>query len=150
MESTPQNLPVATSAAEILAADDLRNKLVPIPLWGVSVWVRNLWGNERDIIERLGKKENTSALLTRMVTWCAVTGPGRNAGNLFTPQQVEALNRKNAGPIVQLAKVIQELSGLTEDDISGVNSDLPNDLNGSDGFDTLRPSDAPSPSYSAD
>lgn len=143
--ATPQTFPVATDAQQILEADDLRNDLVVVPEWKRSIWIRNLWGYERDALEQAatsGQVPNVSGALARIVAWGAMSGPGHDARQLFSQSQVEALNRKNAGPIMRLANAIKRLSAITDADLEAMLATLPNDQDASGGSDTPRRSTA--------
>lgn len=79
----------------ILAADDLPKQEVKVPEWGGSVYVRALTGAERVHFERVVFSDDASdeSVMASLVALCTVDEQGTR---LFTAEDVDALNGKNA------------------------------------------------------
>lgn len=106
--------PVLTRA-DILGADDLITETVSTPEWGGDVLVRALPLAEQGLFEAdaAGDRDNV-AVLTRMVALCACDAVG---ARLFTLEDVEALGRKAAEPVMRVARAAIRINALTEHDV---------------------------------
>lgn len=114
--------------AEILGAEDLEIKEVPVPEWGgpgAVVLVRNLSGAERDQFEAdtvrftkggqpIPNLENTRARLVAMAA-CDEHGAA-----IFSAADVRRLTQKSARPLDRLFEAASKLSGLSPADIEGL------------------------------
>lgn len=130
---------VLTDRSQLLAAKDLRIKEVAVPEWAdddptAVVLVRNLTAEgrgmfiqrtievsrQREIEAELARSENrpvpmfdddrnTEAFL---VALCVCD---ENGCPVFTPEDVEALTKKSAAPIMRIASVAQNMSALTKE-----------------------------------
>lgn len=110
---------------EILAADDLKTEIVPVPEWGGSVKVRTLMGVQRDRFEASivkGKVVSMENLRAKLVAESAVNEKGKQ---LFTTKDVEALGKKSARALDKVFAVAQRLSGLTPADVDELAKNLP-------------------------
>lgn len=111
----PKNEPRLLTASEIVEAADITTETVPVPEWGGAVKLHGL--SLDDVLE----------LRTQATDDKGKVDPGRMAVLLFvasceaefTPEQVEALRRKAAGPMSRLIKKASELSGLDADAVEG-------------------------------
>lgn len=95
----------------ILAADDLERVKVPVPEWGVEVWVRTMPAGEREAYLRdvsLSAKED-GILMARLVAWAAVDIDGNR---LFRPEDAPALTRKSHKVIERLFEAAAQLNLL--------------------------------------
>jgi hypothetical protein len=114
------------SADEILAADDRRYEIVPVPEWNGEVRVRSLTGRERDNFElslQDGKKGNTKEnFRARLVALCAVDADGKP---IFTnKQQVVLLGNKSVSALQRVFDKCNEMNGFSEDDIDELTDEL--------------------------
>jgi hypothetical protein len=133
---------------EILATDDVVVRDVYVPEWDrtlpdgrvqrARVRLRSLTGKERDelestVITRRGNRTdiNLANLRARTVQRACVDDAGTL---LFTERDVVLLGMKNASAIDRLFSVAQELSGLSDRDVSdlvGNSATVPNGGSGS-------------------
>lgn len=107
------------SRDQILGAEDLPTRDVPVPEWGGTVRMRGLTGSERDAYEAsvrqfkgdrmVVKLENVRA---RLVAMCLVDEEGQR---LFTDQQAKELGRKSGKILDRLFDEAAKLSGLSEE-----------------------------------
>jgi hypothetical protein len=124
--ATKKNGASVLTADQILGADDIKKEFVSTPEWAdgspdAGVYVRGLTGFERDafedaITERKGKnvEVNISNIRAELAIRAACDAEGKL---IFTPEQVEALGKKNARPLDGIFSVAQRLSGITSDDV---------------------------------
>ena len=107
---------------QILHAQDIEEKEVPVPEWGGKVLVRGLTGKQRDIFEKSliegkGKDrqvnlENARAKLVSLT----VVDP-KTKKPLFSQKDVELLGEKSGRAINRVYDVASELSGIGEAEI---------------------------------
>lgn len=119
---------------EILAADDVVRRDVPVPEWGGTVCVQSWDGARRDrfeaaVIELKGRRAavNTRNVRARAVAW-SVVDPESPVGApryLFSSQDIDALGEKSAKALDRVFGVVQELSGLGEEDVEALAKNLP-------------------------
>lgn len=106
---------------QILAADDLPTKEVPVPEWGGSVFVRTMTGIERDAMEaeaivmrgesvEMNRENTRGRLLAR-----AICDAGGN--RLFTDADAPALGKKSGAALSRLYDVASKLNRLTAADV---------------------------------
>lgn len=108
---------------EILRADDLDYRDVPVPEWGedVGVRIRAGTGEERDAFDQAAmegngddRKVNVKRLRVKLLARSIVD----ESGNLlFSEADLEALDKKNARVSWRLFKIAQSLWGITKDDV---------------------------------
>lgn len=114
---------------EILAANDAKTEIVPVPEWGGSVRIKALNGKERDDYEESvmirGKKGsyeiNPRRLRAKLV---AVSLVDEKGAGLFTEDDVEGLAAKSAAALDRVFKAAQRLSGLGEEQIEEAKESL--------------------------
>lgn len=150
----PQTSPVRfLTADDILTKDDIKWEDVDVPEWGGVVRVVGLSGDERDSFEesalrwkqergKNGKVFRTREMVLRgirakLVAKSAVA-PGPDAAHpigvrLFTDQQADALGLKSAKALNRLFTVAQELSGLSDEQLEELATDLGNGQSGAGG-----------------
>ena len=115
--------------SKILASTGLSPVAVPCPEWGadVVVWIHPLTGDQRDALEEesteLAVAEDFAPgsgkrrLHARAVVRAARDGEGRP---VFTLDDVEALATKDARPLDRCYRVVDRLSAVSEEEVSGL------------------------------
>lgn len=100
------------TAAEILAAADIRYEVVDIPEWGGRVRLRTLTGDESvKFTETVEKNKGKSGGAALIISLAAVDDDGKA---IFTEDQVKALQAKSLRPLNVLQKVIMKMNGFDE------------------------------------
>lgn len=120
------------SADDILAVDDRRYEIVPVPEWGGEVKLRSLTGKERDafeasLSEQRGTKvkRNVENFRARLVALCAVNEENKL---LFTnKQQVVLLGNKSVAALQRVFDKCNEMNGLSDADIEELTEDFDED-----------------------
>lgn len=109
---------------EILKANDLPTKIVPVPEWGknAAVRIRGLTAKERDEFELTAIKEDFSGvtkagMINFRAKLVALTVVDENGNNLFTLEDAEQLGKKSAQVLDRLFNEARTLSGFTKEDI---------------------------------
>ena len=115
--------------SKILASTGLPPVAVPCPEWGadVVVWIHPLTGDQRDALEEesteLAVAEDFAPgsgkrrLHARAVVRAARDGEGHP---VFTLDDVEALATKDARPLDRCYRVVDRLSAVSEEEVSGL------------------------------
>ena len=115
--------------SKILASKGLAPVPVPCPEWGadVVVWIHPLTGDQRDALEEesteLAVAEDFAPgsgkrrLHARAVVRAARDGEGRP---VFTLDDVEALATKDARQLDRCYRVVDRLSAVSEEEVSGL------------------------------
>ena len=115
--------------SKILASPGLTPVAVPCPEWGadVVVWIHPLTGDQRDALEEesteLAVAEDFAPgsgkrrLHARAVVRAARDGEGHP---VFTLDDVEALATKDARPLDRCYRVVDRLSAVSEEEVSGL------------------------------
>lgn len=139
------------SADQILAADDRKYEVVPVPEWGGEVRLRSMSGSERDAYEdsltnQVGNKQVVNARNARakLVALCAVDENGKL---LFGKDTVIKLGTKNSGALQRLFDVACRMNGFTEDDVKELEGN--SDGGPSESPTSALPSPTDSPSMSS-
>lgn len=142
---TAPELPLATSAEQILGADDRATEVVPVPEWGFAVTVKALSGTERDKYQSdfytFGPTDKGGMRVTRvnnqnqMARLVALSIVGPDGKRLFTDAQVLALGDKSALALERVNDVAMRLSGLTAAVAEALKEGLKETQNGSHGSD---------------
>lgn len=104
------------TAAEILAAEDVRLEKVSVPEWNGDVYVRNLTGRALDAYQfsladdkgELDFTDRRAKLLAR----CLCDDKGKR---LFNEQQIEALSGKSADVLVRLFDIAEKHNKLDKE-----------------------------------
>lgn len=112
----------------ILEADDTEYAVVSCPEWGGDVRLKSIRGKQRDqyeqsLIQERGGSRSMNLLNARakLIVLCAVDD---NGALLFTPDDLNALGRKNAKPLDRLFDKCRSLAGLSEDDVEQLTADF--------------------------
>lgn len=123
---------------QILEAEDVLTREVEVPEWGLVVIVRGMTGAQRDAWEesnlrKVGKGEyepNLRNMRAKLVALCVVDEAGKR---VFSDADAQALGEKSGKALSRVSRVVQELSGISEEDLedlaknsgSGQSGDLP-------------------------
>lgn len=107
----------------ILEADDLPREDLPIPEWGVTVWVRTLSGTERDAFEDSNRKVTGSGkgvqITAQMGNFRArlavLVCCDEDGTRLFSDEDAPALGRKSTAALDRIADVAIRLNRLGPD-----------------------------------
>jgi hypothetical protein len=97
----------------ILALDDRPRREVFVPAWNGSVYVRALSGAERATFERIVFSDGATddGIMAKIVALCTVD---QNGERLFTEEDVEALNGKNAKALHTVAQAALAFNALSD------------------------------------
>ena len=108
---------------DILQADDLPRKLVPVPEWGpgAEVYIRTMTASERDAFEaaamRLGDPDAKPDLANIRARFCVKIICDDTGLRLFADADAEALGAKSAAAIDRIFAAGQKMSGITDADV---------------------------------
>ena len=103
---------------EILTASDYETKVVEIPEWGGSVRLRTMTGKARDEFEAevssktIGGNVDVRGIKAYLLSRVIVDEKDEL---MFTPEDVEALNSKAAGPLNSLFEIASRMNGIGEE-----------------------------------
>lgn len=107
------------SRDQILAAEDLKTELVPVPEWGADACVRvcvfslerrALWQTPIGDLEGEERKAAAAALpIERMVAFSIVNAAGEP---LFTEDDIPALRRKSAAALDRIIEAVGRINGI--------------------------------------
>lgn len=97
----------------ILGAQDLKTQDVEVPEWGGTARVRMLSGAERDAYGRMligaDGKPSMDGYRAKLLSLCIV---GEDGAQLFTPDDVAALEAKCASALERVYTAAEALNGL--------------------------------------
>lgn len=98
---------------QILGADDLKPEPVEVPEWGLTVFVRMLFGDEREALEarRGAEKSRIFPVIVALAT-CNEQGDP-----LFTDEDVQALAKKNFKAVHRVAQAAIRFNKLSTADL---------------------------------
>src|SRR5690242_9774883 len=105
------------SADDILAADDVEIREVPVPEWGGAVLLRGLSGTDRDAYEAsLTMQRGNETVpdprnMRAKLVGRAIVKDDRKT-RAFNDQQINALGHKNGAVLDRLFEQVAEMSGL--------------------------------------
>lgn len=106
----------------ILAADDQPLVPVDVPEWGVRVWVKPMSAAQRDAFEAAVSDDNgvidKTNFRANLVVRCVVD-PETKA-RVFQTEDAKMLGTKNALPVGRIFDAAAKSSGLTPDDVAGL------------------------------
>lgn len=119
------------SRDQILSADDMTFRDVPVPEWGGDVRIRMLSASERDAFEastveikRGQQKMNVQNIRARFLALCIIN----EAGELqFTAADIPLLGKKSSAALQRVWNVAQELNAVTDHDIEELAEDFDGD-----------------------
>ncbi|XBQ15800.1 MAG: hypothetical protein ABL308_12685 [Oceanicaulis sp.] len=100
------------SAAEILAAEDLKTEDVDVPEWGGAIRLREWSGVDMLAYETEAEQADGSRALAVAISMSAIDEAG---SRLFTADDVEALAKKNGKVLIRLMAKIRALNLAGED-----------------------------------
>lgn len=98
----------------ILSLDDLPRERVEVPEWAAAggyVYVRSLTGAERDQVERMAVSDTVSK--AAIVAMVAVD---ENGEQLFTKDDIPALEKKNGTALLRIVNAAFRLNFLSDDE----------------------------------
>lgn len=98
----------------ILGADDTKRAEVEVPEWGGSVTVRQMTVAERGEFARRSATEDHATIGAWLVAKLTV---GPNGSALFTPDDVKALEGRNAKAIDRVVGAILKLNRLSDAEV---------------------------------
>ena len=106
---------------QILQADDLPTKVVPVPEWNGEVIVRTMSGEERDAWEQSITTKRGDDIQVNMANLrarlCSQTIVDEDGELLFSKDDVDLLGQKSAKALDRIFGIAQKLNGLGKDDI---------------------------------
>lgn len=113
---------------QILGADDLPTRDVPVPEWGGDVRVRGLTGTERDRFEmKMAASRKSGSTIpegdfrAELIGRCMVDEDGKR---VFTDKEIARLGAKSGAALDRVFDVVRELSGMTEGAAEAVAEDF--------------------------
>lgn len=109
------------TAAQILAASDIKTKPVDVPEWGGTVYVKTISGTERDKFENLLNKDREGFRVKFIVT-AACDEAGKP---LFTSEQVAALSEKSGVAINRVFDAAWEVNYFSAEKVEELGKDSP-------------------------
>lgn len=122
---------VILTAAQILAAPDIKTYEIEVPEWGGNVLIRPMTGHQRDQWEGQfagidpkdpkATEKITANMRARLVAQHLVDENGKL---LFSSKDVEALGQKSAAALDRLFGKCQTLSGLSDRDVKELEENL--------------------------
>lgn len=107
------------SKSSILQAADLQHEDLPMPQWGGTVRVRTMTGQERDEFRMAVSAEGGVPVGQFNAALLLVTLVDEAGERLFTPDDMAALQKKNAATLDRLALVAVRLNGLGGQAVEG-------------------------------
>ena len=126
---------------QIFAISDVQREVVKVPEWGGDVLVQGLTGRERDayeatiITQRKGEtKVNLINARSKLVALSVIDEQGNR---LFDDMDVAQLGAKSAVALERVFDVARRLSGMSDEDMEELTTDLKAGTNGSSGSISL-------------
>lgn len=106
---------------QILNANDLPTKVIPISEWGIDVIIKTMTGTERDAWEASlvkGKGKNTRIDATNVrAKLCVCVLVDEKGNRLFSDNDAFALGRKSSAALDKVFEIAQKLNGISDEDI---------------------------------
>ena len=109
---------------DILNIDDLPITAVEVPEWGVTVFVREMTGTERDVYESnlleqkdLPMSKRLANMRAKLVVLCTVDSDGKR---IFNDDDIEAVGHKSSAAVSRVAVVAQNLNALTDNHVEEI------------------------------
>jgi len=141
MDSQDNETLVLLTAEQILAADDIETRTVPVPEWGGAVLMRTMSGKVRDSYNEIvqsrlvGKGKNRKVgsykgLTVSLLHKCLVKQDG---SPLFKREQLIAFQEKSSEVIGRLQKIAIEMNGLSDEEVEDLAGKSETDLSGESG-----------------
>lgn len=112
--------------ADILAADDAKFGEVDVPEWGGKVRIRTLTGTERDLVDEYRQEayEKSKKKFGIRAALCSMAICDENGKCVFSPQDLEALGRKNYDALNRVFEAAWALNGMGEQAIEDAAKNL--------------------------
>lgn len=105
----------------ILAADDLKRVVEPVPEWGVDVTFRQLGAEDTmKLTEDMDKEEFKGLGMFLMIIACAV---GENDAPLFTREDIPALQKKNFQVLNRLQRAALRVCDMLPEESAALKKD---------------------------
>ena len=95
----------------VLGAQDVATKDVAVPEWGGDIRVRSMTVAERNEFSRRTASEESSTTAAWLVSILSVDEAGKE---LFTPEDVKALEKRNFKAIERVVTAILAVNGIGE------------------------------------
>lgn len=118
---------MALSKASILAANDVKTELVPVPEWGGEVYIKTLSGTERDAFEDAYSSDKMKNFRVRFLILTLCDDKGER---LFPDAAVDDLGKKSATVISRLFEKAWAINAFRTEDVDAMGKDLPTDQSG--------------------
>ena len=130
---------------DIMAADDMKTQVVPVPEWGGEVMIRMLAGFERDAFEQSlskiknGKVEsNRDNFRARLAAEVLINEDGSKM--ITTRRQVEMLGRKSVAGLERIVDAATELNAMSESDVEKMTEGFDEESDESESSTSVSPS----------
>ena len=128
---------------QILSANDLETKLVPVPGWGGEVKIQALTGAQRDAFEAsmlaAKGKDQQRNLVNIRARLCALSIVDESGNRLFTDADVKFLGNKSAAALQSVFEAAQKLNGMTPSDVEELAGNSDSDQSEDSGSDSQLP-----------
>lgn len=131
------------TAKKILTRDDILNakdseiREVDVPEWGGTVRLKTMTGAERDelesMVQRKKKIKNRLDLRGVRALLLSLVIVDEKGEQVFTKEDLEALNGKAAKPLNDVFSVAQEMNGLSDDSVKEMMGNSGGDQSDEDG-----------------
>ena len=105
------------SKEEILNSKDIESKIVSVPEWGGEVTVKGLTLAEKDKWTDGILVDGKASMTGATVLLCALCIVDESGGQMFTGDDIDALNAKSASALDRVFQVAQKLSGIGQEEI---------------------------------
>lgn len=106
--------------AQILKADDLPSRDVPVPEWGGTVRVRSLTAKDRDEFETAvlaARQEGNLSPGNIRARYAAAAIVDEKGKQLFSEDDIEALGAKSAAALDRVYAAVNDLNALSPKDV---------------------------------
>ena len=104
------------NADDILGAKDSTLFKTVVPEWGGTVYFKAMSAQRSmDFQRMLEDKAQRAGMFVRMFQECACNSAGEQ---LFSPQHIEGLRKKNVGVFLRLQNALMQLNGMIQPDKS--------------------------------
>ena len=111
------------SRDDVLAARDIKTKLVAVPEWGGDVYVKGMTGTDLDafettiIVDHGGGKKQTVTTENIRAKLAAFSIVDEDGVLMFSVEDIDALGKKSSSALQRIMDVAKELSGIGDDEI---------------------------------
>lgn len=116
---------------EILAAPDIHDEIVDVPEWGGKVRVVAMAGHERDEFEEsmveMRGRNRTMNLRNFRANLVARSIKDAKGNRVFSDKDIVELGKKSAAALTRVVVVAQRLSGLTDEMVNELTTELKDD-----------------------